>query len=140
MFLLGTFIWRSASPTLPHTFNEAVTNSPEGYGGKDTTFRERHYPHMQQRTCLSERIPGSGSEEECRDIIQNGGWQKTTVDTVRDFRPWDIFAKGHSGKDRRKGACRHNRDKRQRPGHKCLLPNEVADELWGRRKGFRWAL
>ena len=76
--LVGDVYMAVGQSNIAYTFNETVTNSPEGYGGKDTVPSESDIIRICNNGLIFQNAyPAQGSEEECRDIIQKGGWQKT---------------------------------------------------------------
>lgn len=90
--LVGDVYMAVGQSNIAYTFEEATTNSPAGYAGNDTVPN----PDDLIRICNNGLVyqsayPAQGSDEECKDIIQNGGWQKTTPDTVKDFSAVGYF-------------------------------------------------
>ena len=129
--LVGDVYMAVGQSNIAYTFNEAVTNSPEGYGGKDTVPSESDIIRICNNGLVYQNAyPAQGSEEECRDIIQNGGWQKTTVDTVRDFSAVGyFFAKDILEKTEGKVPVGIIEINGNGQAINAFLPNEVADEL-----------
>ena len=75
--LVGDVYMAVGQSNIAYTFNEAVTNSPEGYGGKDTVPSESDIIRICNNGLVYQNAyPAQGSDE-CRNIVQKGECQKT---------------------------------------------------------------
>lgn len=129
--LVGDVYMAVGQSNIAYTFNEAVTNSPEGYAGNDTVPSEDDLIRICNNGLVyQDAYPAQGSDEECKDIIKNGGWQKTTADTVKDFSAVGyFFAKDILKKTEGKVPIGIIEINGNGQAINAFLPNEVADEL-----------
>ena len=90
--LVGDVYMAVGQSNIAYTFDEAVTNSPENYGGKNVVPDESDPIRICNNGLVYQNAyPAQGSDEECKDIIQNGGWQKTSPESVKDFSAVGYF-------------------------------------------------
>lgn len=129
--LFGDVYMAVGQSNIAYTFNEAITNSPEGYAGNDTVPSENDLIRICNNGLVyQDAYPAQGSDEECKDIIKNGGWQKTTADTVRDFSAVGyFFAKDILKKTEGKVPIGIIEINGNGQAINAFLPNEVADRL-----------
>ncbi len=90
--LVGDVYMVVGQSNVAYTFSEAVSNSPEGYPGKDIQPDASDIIRLNNNGLVYQNsYPTQGSGEECKDIVANGGWQRPSFENVKDFTALGYF-------------------------------------------------